>query len=50
MCAQDVATMWKNTRVFVAFPKDNDWQKAMKNASGVAKALEEGGGGVYNLF
>ena len=41
MCAQDVATMWNHTRVFVAFPEDNDWQKAIRNALGVARVLKE---------
>ena len=41
MPAHDVATMWENTRVFVAFPKDNDWQKAIKTALSVAKVVNK---------
>lgn len=32
MRAQDVATMWNNTRIFVAFPKDQDWHQAISSA------------------
>ena len=32
MAAKDVATMWKNTRIFVAYPKDNDWHEAIRSA------------------
>ena len=31
MPAQDVAMMWENTRIFVAFPKDKDWHQAIRN-------------------
>ena len=35
MRAQDVATMWKNTRIFVAFPKDKDWHQAIRSVLSV---------------
>ena len=41
MPAHDVAIMWKNTRVFVAFPKDNDWQNAIKTALNVAQVVNK---------
>jgi hypothetical protein len=32
MEAKDVATMWENTRIFVAYPKSNDWHDAIRSA------------------
>jgi len=32
LSAQDVATMWNNTRIFVAFPKGKDWHGAIRKA------------------
>ena len=35
MTAQDVVTMWENTRIFVAFPNDKDWHQAISSALNV---------------
>ena len=35
MPAANVATMWINTRIFIAFPKNDDWHTAIQSVLGV---------------
>ena len=35
MPAANVATMWMNTRIFIASPKNDDWHRAIKSVLGV---------------
>lgn len=32
MSAEDVGSMWENTEIFVAFPKDKKWVEAIRSA------------------